>query len=192
MSVKKWAVEAGRLITFEGQSMFHIAKEGSTQPVVADGVTHFIVECLNSKRVTPDTLYRQHMGRPPAVREVNERGYSMSFGELPPFKKFSKDIQRPDPDHTDGSPYLAPRQLYPMELVTPEEIELARDFGGFEEFRTNRPGYAYGFRGNAKTIYEFLEYLIENFGGGGPDDDESAPAESLASSIMTTLGYEWI
>lgn len=112
---------------------------------------------------------------------------SMTYGELPSFKEFERDIRRLDPDHSDGA-YWPAGTLYPMELVVRGEIELAENFGGLEEFeaernRTGRNTRVRGFRGDEKHIYDFIEYLIEQ------GDEE---ATNLASSIMMTLGYEWI
>jgi hypothetical protein len=123
------------------------------------------------------------------TREADrDRPISMTYGELPPFEEFEHDIHtRIDPEHGDNQAYWPPGTLYPMELVGPREIELADEFGEFEEFR-GQYGKR-GFRGNERQIYDFLVFLM------GQDDaydfEEGGPAD-LASSIMTTLGYEWI
>jgi hypothetical protein len=120
-----------------------------------------------------------------------DRRYSMTYGELPPFEQFEHDVHtRIDPNHTDGRAYWPPGSLYPMELVGAREIELAEDYG-LDEFeaeraRTGRNSRVRGFQGDETQIYGFLEYLVECLNDG---DDE---AGDLASSIMTTLGYEWI
>jgi len=130
--------------------------------------------------------------RPPERPAAQERKHSMSYGVLPPFEQFTHDVHtRIDPDYSDGRTYWPAGTLYPMELVSSHEIELARDFGGLDEFRTERHKKgqntrAIGFRGDERQIYDFLEYLVEQMNDG---DDE---AGDLASSIMTTLGYEWI
>lgn len=117
----------------------------------------------------------------------------MTYGQVPPFEKFKRDIRRPDPEH-DGEPYWPEGTLYPMELVMPREIELAQDFGGLQDFRTERQrtgrhSGAYGFRGNERQIYDFVVFLMNQ--DDAYDGEEDSPG-SLASSIMYTLGYEWI
>jgi hypothetical protein len=122
------------------------------------------------------------------ARETHERNFSMTWGQLPPFKKFEHDIStRIDPDY--DRPYLPEGDLYPMELVSAREIEVAQEFGGLESFRTSRPGYAYGFRGDAQQIYDFLKFLLDQ--EDAYNGEEGSPGD-LASSIMYTLGYEWI
>lgn len=118
-----------------------------------------------------------------------DRPISMTYGQLPPFEQFEQDIRRPDPDNK-GRPYWPDFTLYPMELVGAREIELAERFG-LDEFRaersrTGRNSRVRGFQGDQQAIYDFLGYLVEQLNDG---DDE---AGDLASSIMTTLGYEWI
>lgn len=125
------------------------------------------------------------------VREDrSERKFSMTYGELPPFEQFERDVHtRPDPEH-DGQPYWPAGTLYPMELVSSHEIELAETFG-LEEFEaerqiTGRNTRVRGFKDNERAIYEFIEFLIDRWNNS---DEE---AGDLASSIMYTLGYEWI
>lgn len=131
---------------------------------------------------------RTHTAREAGGRE---RHYSMSYGELPSFEKFEHDVHtRVDPDYDDGRVYWPPGTLYPMELVSAHEIELAETFG-LEEFEaerqiTGRNTRVRGFKDNERAIYEFLEFLVDRFNNG---DEE---AGDLASSIMMTLGYEWI
>jgi hypothetical protein len=114
----------------------------------------------------------------------------MTYGTLPPFEKFERDIRRPNPDNSDGSAYWPAGTLYPMELVDNHEIELAETFG-LEEFEaerqlTGRNTRVRGFRDNERAMYEFIEFLTDRWNNG----DEQAG--DLASSIMMTLGYEWI
>jgi len=61
-SAHGWTVEAGRQICFNGQPFAHIAKEGNTSPVEADGFTHLVVNLLNRSGDTPESIYEQHMG----------------------------------------------------------------------------------------------------------------------------------
>ena len=66
---KRWTVAAGRQVYFDGQPFLSVGREGNTEPVEADAVTHFLAECLNRAGVTPDKLYRRHMGRPRKPKE---------------------------------------------------------------------------------------------------------------------------
>ena len=115
----------------------------------------------------------------------------MTYGTLPSFEEFERDIRRPDPDESDGSPYWPKGTLYPMELVNDDEARLAEAFGALERFKSDRQrsginSRARGYKGDEPTIYDFLVYL------SGENDDGNEVAGDLASSIMTTLGYEWI
>jgi hypothetical protein len=129
--------------------------------------------------------------RPPERPAARERKHSMTYGVLPPFEQFTHDVHtRVDPDYSDGRTYWPAGSLFPMELVSAHEIELAQDFG-LDEFRTERHRTgrntrAIGFQGDERQIYDFLEFLVEAMNNG---DDE---AGDLASTIMSTLGYEWI
>lgn len=121
------------------------------------------------------------------VREDRGRSYSMTYGQIPPFEQFEQDIRRVDPDYSDGRAYWPEGTPYPMELVVPDEIAWAEDFGEFEEFR-GQYGKR-GFRGNEQQIYDFLVFLMDQ---PDPYEGEEGGSADLASSIMTTLGYEWI
>ena len=192
----RWTVKSGRNIYFDGQPFISVDREGDTRPVESDSSVHFIVECLNHAQMTPDELYRRHMGhmpkrsrtqesRQPGSREAR-RSYSMTYGTLPPYEKFIEDIRRPDPDETNGESYWPEGTLYPMELVDDEEIALAEGYGGLQPFTPSRYAHKSGFRGDEREIYGFLQYLVDAWNNG------NEPAGDLASSIMTTLGYEWI
>ena len=112
----------------------------------------------------------------------------MTYGQVPSFKEFERDVHtRIDPESSDGSVYWTPGTLYPMELVNSREIELAEEFGELEEFRG-----AYGkrgFRGDERQIYDFVKFLMDQ--EDAYEGEEDSPG-SLASSIMYTLGYEWV
>jgi hypothetical protein len=120
------------------------------------------------------------------------RGYSMTYGELPPFPKFKHDVStRIDPEGDGTKVYWPPGTLYPMELVDDDEVALAEGFGALEEFtperrRTGRHSGVRGYKGDETTIYDFVTYL------SGEWSDGNEKAGDLASSIMGTLGYEWI
>jgi hypothetical protein len=202
----RWTAEPGRHIHFDGQPFVHIDREKEALPVEADALVHFIVKCLNDAGTTPADLYAKQMGVRPhpnagrddlrraptgkAREDRSERRYSMTFGELPPFKQFSHDVStRIDPESSDNRVYWPKGTMYPMELTSAREIELAEEFGKFEEFR-GQYGKR-GFRGNMRQIYDFLVFLVNQPDLYGSDDNEESPGD-LASSIMTTLGYEWI
>lgn len=190
--MSRWTLQ-GRVLHFDGKPFVYIDKEEGTRPVEADGAARLIVDLFNRQGVTPDSIYEKHMGRSrraPQIREKDDwRKYSMTYGVLPPFEKFEKDIRRPNPDNSDGSAYWPEGSDYPMELVSDREIQAAEDFGQLESFRTSRPGYAFGFRGNEQQIYDFIKFLMDQEDAYG--DEEDSPG-GLASSIMYTLGYEWI
>jgi hypothetical protein len=192
--MSRWTRQ-GRELSFDGEPFVFIDRDGRrTRPVEADGAADLIVELFNREGVTPETLYDRQMGGKSArrkagqrSREVREREYSMTYGELPPFEQFKHDVRtRIDPDRNGRVPYWPKGTTYPMELVGKHEIELAQEYGGLNEFDTSRPGYAFGFRGDEQAIYDFIRFLKEKWDEG---DEE---AGDLASSIMTTLGYEWI
>ena len=191
--MSRWTVAAGREILFDGQPVVSLNREGTARPVEADSMAHFLVESLNSAGMTVDELYRRHMGHPPhrsSMREaprrarVSRRSYSMTYGTLPPFDQFIRDIRRPDPDYEDQA-YWPEGTDYPMELVDSHEADLAEEFGQLRPFKS---GYSHkvGLRGDERTIYDFVTFLADKWNEG----DEAAG--DLASSIMTTLGYEWI
>jgi hypothetical protein len=127
--------------------------------------------------------------RPPERPAARERRYSMTYGVLPPFEQFEEDIRRPDPDN-NNHPYWPEYTRFPMELVSDREIELAERYGlpefRAERHRTGRNTRVRGFNADEREMYGFLEYLVEQMNDG---DDE---AGDLASTIMSTLGYEWI
>jgi hypothetical protein len=110
------------------------------------------------------------------------RAYSMTHGVVPPWPQFIRDIRREDPD--EGKPYWAPGEPYRMEFHRGHDRELIEKFGRFSD-----SGASYGrsgYQGDEKTVYAFVKWLARKEQRG---DEE---AGQLASSIMTTLGYEWI
>jgi hypothetical protein len=207
----QWTAEPGRHIHFEGRPFAHIDRESGALPVEADALVHVIVEHLNRSGMTPADLYEHQMGmrphpgagregdfprrvgrkpsRNPGARE--DRETSMTYGQLPTFEQFERDVHtRIDPEGDGEQPYWPEGTLYPMELVSNHEIELAETFG-LEEFKperqlTGRNTRVRGFRDNERAIYEFIEFLADRWHNG---DEE---AGDFASSIMYTLGYEWI
>lgn len=118
-----------------------------------------------------------------APRRQEDRPISMTYGVLPPFEEFERDIRRPNPDYP-GQAYWDPETDYKMELASHDEVELAEEYG-LDRFNSSR-AHAPGFKGNEEEIYGFLKFLSEK------NDEGNEMAGDLASGIMTTLGYEWI
>lgn len=202
MANARWTVEPGRELYFDGRPAFGLTGDYATTgipPVAADAATKLIAELFNRNGVTPDSLYKKQMGRPPRrrtreTREAREwdRKHSMTYGQLPPFEQFEHDVRtRIDPESSPPRPYWPEGTAYPMELVSAHEIELAETFG-LTEFETERQRNrtntrVRGFREtDPRVIYEFVEFLADRWANG---DEE---AGDLASSIMYVLGYEWI
>lgn len=157
--------------------------------VLSGSITFFDVkpEDMEAIETTLEQVRKQEKRispRRPGARE-SRRSYSMTYGTLPPFEKFIEDIRRPDPDERDGEAYWPEGTTYPMELVDSHEVDLADEYGGLTPFES-RYSHKAGFRGDERAIYGFLEFLANAWNEG----DEAAG--DLASSIMTTLGYEWI
>ena len=95
----------------------------------------------------------------------------MTYGELPDYNQFKHDIHtRIDPEKDGKTPYWPHgNYMYPMELTGAHEIELAEEFGGLNEFetersRTGRNSRARGFKGDEAGIYDFLRFLKEEMG----------------------------
>lgn len=44
---KRFTVEAGRQVYFDGQPFISIGREGATDPSTADRMTHFVAKCMN-------------------------------------------------------------------------------------------------------------------------------------------------
>ena len=55
---KRFTVETGREIHFDGKPFISISREGSTRPVAADEVTHIIAAALNADAYDPDHMPR--------------------------------------------------------------------------------------------------------------------------------------
>jgi hypothetical protein len=126
------------------------------------------------------------------MRETSsDRPISMTYGQLPPPEKFEHDVRtRIDPDH-GNKPYWPSGESFPMELVDSSEIELAESYGlepfETERRRTGRNSRALGFSvATPAEMHSFLAYLAEEFENG------NEAAGDFASTIMTTLGYEWV
>ncbi len=61
--MNRWTLQ-GRVLHFDGKPFVYIEKEEGARPVEADGAARLIAELFNLKNVTPDSIYKQHMGRP--------------------------------------------------------------------------------------------------------------------------------
>jgi len=110
---------------------------------------------------------------------------SMNYGDMPPEAEFVKSTKGHYP--------------YPLELVGEDKkvIEAAEllDMRGVEEFASAYPGKL-GIRvDSAETMYSFLEKLVEVY-ESDPVEGEGLELQDaagrLASSILYTLGYEWV
>jgi hypothetical protein len=125
--------------------------------------------------VSPNDVERVKKGRGTAgLSEYEGEMKSMSYGDMPPKAEF---VTR-----TEG------QYPYPMELVGADQ-ELVQDLlndEGIEEFDSkyrNKLGVRVI---DAKAMYRFLSGLKERY------EDGNDAAGDLASSILGTLGYEWI
>lgn len=106
---------------------------------------------------------------------------SMTHGVLPPYAQFTKDVRRAD---EDGKPYWAKGEPFRMEFAG-HEAELLADYGNFTQ-RAGKYGHKLGAQMNERQMYGFVKYLSRQ---GEKGDDQAA---SLASGIMSTLGYDWV
>lgn len=70
---KRWTIEAGSQIYFDGEPFVGVTREGETRPVEADGSVHIIVDYFNRKGVTPDSIYEKHMGHPRSSKSRNPK-----------------------------------------------------------------------------------------------------------------------
>ena len=108
----------------------------------------------------------------------------MTYGVVPSFAAFEKHIRSIDPD--EGRPYLASGQKYPIEAhansadgqVLQKLIARGAGVGGYGRLK---------YELTDKQLYGLIRKLAAAWNRNGNED-----AGSLASSIMTTLGYEWI
>jgi hypothetical protein len=115
-------------------------------------------------------------------RDVLTRGLkSMTFGVMPPYSQFEADIR--DIDRDEGRPFLAHGQKYPIECHAGSE-----DCRSLQRAGAKSTGYGdYGklkFVLSDKQLYNTIKKL--------GDDYDNEEAQSLASSMMQTLGYEWV
>jgi hypothetical protein len=206
--------------TPEGNAKYHAARAEAQARANATGMDHgieandlfktFTVRTLPRKEnrsghelqvevVMPEDIRKAQPGHGPLARnaaqerrttpmshEDEDHPIGLTYGEVPPFDEFIQDIRRPDPDYEDGRAYWPhDGSTYPMELVDGDEIDLAEQFGGLTSFAT-RYAHKAGFRADERTLYDFIAFLAEEWNNGNEG------AGDLASSIMTTLGYEWI
>jgi hypothetical protein len=120
-------------------------------------------------------------------RYGRSRSRSMTYGVLPPYKEFLAAIRENNPD--EDRPYLAPGQKYPMELVG-MDVRVADKIGlepsGVGDY--GKPRYEL----TEKQLYAMLKKLVRVFDSNMKDEAMREAAGDLASSVMTTLGFEWI
>ena len=185
-----WTPEAGEIIRAHGGP-----EASNARPFTGSDGKRWIdipfayTPWWRQRRSTEETPRRPR----PSVRETVKEHESLTYGQLPSFEDFKRHIHTAINPETD-EPYWPEGTTYPMELVSAREIELAKEFGGLDDFRTERHRTgrntrATGFRGDEKQIYDFLVFLMSQ--EDAYDGEEDSPG-SLASSIMTTLGYEWV
>ncbi len=192
-SEKNWSKMFTPATRHEAAKQLEASFRNSVEHGEYDHVDTRIARHPGEARQPPPSEARRRKRPPerPAAHASRERKYSMTYGEMPPFEQFKRDIHtRIDPEGDGKKPYWPPGTTYPMELVGAHEQELAYNYGlepfQSERQRTGRNSRAQGFRGDESDIYNFVVFLIEEWNNG---DEE---AGDLASSIMYTLGYEWI
>ena len=113
---------------------------------------------------------------PPIGRARQTRSTTLTYGNLPSWKTFEQAFF----DH------VGDRELYPVSLVGDDQRMLRR-CGLLRSKRTYREGMSF----DAPDLYAFLECLAKGFATWSARADADA-AGSLASSILGTLGFEWV
>lgn len=104
---------------------------------------------------------------------LKENFETLSYGELPKFNDFVKHVQTAiDPD--EDKPFLAKGKKYPYTLKG-SDADVAGEVG--IPTRANL---------NVKDLYKVIQKLVDAW------ENENDAAGDLASSIMFTLGFEWI
>ena len=104
---------------------------------------------------------------------LKENYEMLNYGELPKINDFIKHVQTAiDPD--EDKPFLPKGKKYPYTLKG-SDAAVADDAG--IPTRANL---------NVKDLYKTIQKLVDAWEGGNDD------AGDLASSMMFTLGYEWV
>jgi hypothetical protein len=127
---------------------------------------------------------------------------SISWGTIPEFPAFKAHVEAASSE--DGEPVIGPPgDVYHMELVgqdvTWAKMALEAMFAAgirvsFEQFKGRHGKYGLRFL-DLQSLHKFIAALMvvdEMEAEEDPDADRQETAGNLASSIMTTLGYEWI
>lgn len=102
--------------------------------------------------------------------EFMSRMKSMTFGQMPPREEFVARVQ--------GE--------FPMQLKGTDAVVADLAQGG----EGNTTGFSMQLDG--EDLYEFVEQLLNVANEEGIDPSYSEAADSVASSIMLALGYEWV
>ncbi len=132
----------------------------------------------------------------------NSGSKSLNWGTLPEFPAFEKHV-RQAVDEDDNPVIGPPGDVYHMELVGKDvnaaKLALQTLFStgtkvDFDQF-TGKHG-KYGLRFNdLLSLHKFILALLtvdEMEAEADPDADRQETPGDLASSIMQTLGYEWV
>lgn len=125
-------------------------------------------------------MQRRQRGGGGGLKEYEGEMESMTYGELPSKAAFVKRTEAES------------QYPYPMELVG-EDKEVVADLlddEGIEEF-VPKHSHKLGVRVlDAEAMYRFLSGLKDKYESG--EGEENDAAGNLASSILGTLGYEWV
>lgn len=131
------------------------------------------------------------------------RHRSMTWGTVPEFPAFKAHVEAARDE--DDEPVIGPPgDVYHMELVGKDaaaaKMALKTMFSAgirvsFEQFEGRHKKYGLRFL-DLQSLHKFIAALLVvdemEAEEAGPDADRQETAGDLASSIMSTLGYEWI
>lgn len=109
--------------------------------------------------------------------DVSDVKTSMTFGQMPKKEDFDRYVRNAIDPETD-EPYWPKDKPYSMSLRG-DDATVASNADLPDEFET------------PEDAYEGVKKLMD-YADGEEDDDLREAAESLASSIMGTLGFEWV
>jgi hypothetical protein len=118
-------------------------------------------------------------------KRYGHSAHTLTFGVVPPFDEFKHHIESGVND--EGHRFLSAGSKYPIEASS-SDAEL------FDKLKLVPTGVgAYGkpkYEFTAKQLHSLLKKLVRK-GETTKDDELRESAESMASAIMSTLGYEW-
>lgn len=132
----------------------------------------------------------------------NSGSKSLSWGTLPEYPAFAEHVQRAVDE--DDQPVIGPPgDVYHMELVGKDaaaaKLALKTLFStgtkvSFDQFQGKHGKYGLRFN-DLLSLHKFILALLtvdEMEAEADPDADRQETPGDLASSIMGTLGYEWV